>query len=468
MQGENIMDDKNMMPEGFDSMEPIEASKEAPTASNTIGAQPEPAPSPQIKPQTPPSPSAYFPSGSYSAETSPYRAYYDPRAKAPTPQKNKEAKKSFGIGSLIAVALIVAITMSAVFSGVFLLLPKSTKTLIKTEASSSETASKQENKTEVIYSGSIEQLAVNAAQTAGKSVVGIQTTFGVQSFFGGEDTYEGSGSGVIYREDGYIITNYHVIEDTLEVDNASITVFLDNDIEKGYEAELINYNISCDLAVLKIDKSGLPAIKRGNSDNLQTGQYVVAIGSPGGLDFIGSTTFGIVSGLNRTVATSYGDMALIQTDAAINPGNSGGALVNSNGELIGICNSKYVSTEIEGMGFAIPVNTVVEICDGLIKNENKGEPYFGVAINSNYTADVLEYYGYPAGAVVAGVDSGSPADKAGIRRSDIITKFGSTTIDDPSDYFVALHSHYPDEEVEITFFRSGKTHTVKATLVSAN
>ncbi len=442
------------------------------------------APKPaEAEPTKPPQPS-FFPSGNYGtppAERPPAAptptSYYDPRtAAAAAPQKPKKTKKKkakppkkgYGLGVLIAVSLIVSLLTSGAFLGVRYLFPETRMSQNESQISSQKSESNNKTKTEYVYSDSIDQLAINASNAAGSSVVGVSTTVGVQNFFGGVETYEGSGSGVIYREDGYIITNYHVIEDSLQSRNATITVYLDNDIKNGYEATVVNYNISYDLAVLKINKTGLPAIARGNSDDLKIGQYVVAIGSPEGLDFIGSTTLGIVSGLNRTVATSYGDMSLIQTDAAINPGNSGGALVNANGELVGICNSKYVSTDIEGMGFAIPVNTVVEICDSLIKNKNKGEPYTGISINANYSADVLAYYGYPEGAVVANVDSGSPAATAGIGRGDIITSFAGKALADYTGYFSILSSCSPGDEVEIVVYRSGKYVKAKMTIGSAN
>ena len=194
----------------------------------------------------------------------------------------------------------------------------------------------------------------------------------------------------------------------------------------------------------------------------------MAIGSPAGLEFMGSTTFGIISGLNRQIATTDGNMSLIQTDAAINPGNSGGALVNTKGELIGINSSKLVSTGYEGMGFAIPVNTVVEICDKLIAHEGEGEAYTGIAVSYNYTSRVLQFYGYPTGAVVAEVDEGSPAETAGIKRGDIITKFGNTEITEYTQYESALKSHYKGEKVEVEYYRSGKTYTTTVTIGATN
>lgn len=411
--------------------------------------------------------SQFFPSGNYSpSQETPKTPVYDPKvaaAKTTPPPKPPKKQGGFSFVALIAVALVTAIATSACFYAFSGISSFSRRLSTKT---SSDVASQSQQTTEKVVeiNGSIEQLAENASEIAMDSVVGVQTTFAVQNFFSGESTTSGSGSGVIYKENGYIITNYHVIADALESRNSNISVFLNNDTEKGYEAEVINYNVACDLAVLKINKTGLNAIKIADSEKLKVGQYVVAIGSPAGLEFMGSTTFGIISGLNRQIATTEGNMSLIQTDAAINPGNSGGALVNTKGELIGINSSKLVSTGYEGMGFAIPVNTVVEICDKLIAHEGDGEPYTGVAISTNYTARVLQFYGYPTGAVVADVEAGSPAEKAGIQRGDIITKFGSTEIGEYTQYETALKSHYKGEKVEVEFYRSGRTYTTTITI----
>ena len=409
----------------------------------------------------------FFPSGKYSEQTpTPTPPIYDPKVSAAKnpPQKKppkKEKQGGFSLGALIAVALITAV----ITSGCFYILSR-----MNNDAAPQNITSQNNKTTEKVVeiNGSIEQLAEAAAEAAMDSVVGVQTTFAVQNFFSGQSTTSGSGSGVIYKENGYIITNYHVIADALESTNSSISVFLNNDTEKGYEAEVINYNISCDLAVLKINKTGLNAIKIAKTEDLKVGQYVVAIGSPAGLEFMGSTTFGIISGLNRQIATTDGNMSLIQTDAAINPGNSGGALVNTKGELIGINSSKLVSTGYEGMGFAIPVNTVVEICDKLIAHEGEGEAYTGIAVSYNYTSRVLQFYGYPTGAVVAEVDEGSPAEAAGIKRGDIITKFGNTEITEYTQYESALKSHYKGEKVAVEYYRSGKTYTTTVTIGATN
>ena len=269
-----------------------------------------------------------------------------------------------------------------------------------------------------------QSIAEAVAIKASDSVVGIRTTTSVTSFFGGTSDATGEGSGVIYKEDGYIITNYHVIEEAVQSNNSKIEVFVGSKDTESHLAQVIGYNISTDLAVIKIDAKNLKAAEIGSSKDLSVGQYVITIGAPGGLEFMGSVTYGIISGLDRVVSANTG-LKLIQTDAAINPGNSGGALLNAKGQLIGINSSKIVAEEFEGMGFAIPIATVVEKCDKIIARKDEPAPYVGISISERYTREVLSFYGYPAGAVVSGVIEGSPADLAGIRRGDIITELNA-------------------------------------------
>ena len=274
--------------------------------------------------------------------------------------------------------------------------------------------------------------------------------------------------GVIYSSEGYIITNYHVIADASTNRAASkVEVYLDSNSSKSYQATLVGYNISADLAVIKINAKGLPAIEIANSDKLKVGQYVITVGNPGGLEFMDSVTYGVISGLNRVVSASSG-IELIQTDAAINPGNSGGALVNSKGQLVGINSSKIVSEEFEGMGFAIPSNTVKEICDKIIDNENKPEPYVGISVSEKYTSQVLQYYGYPTGAVVLSVADSSPADEAGIERGDIITEFDGVEITEYTMLEDAIKNSSPGEEVKVKLYRSGRYYSTKLKVSSNN
>ena len=292
------------------------------------------------------------------------------------------------------------------------------------------------------------------------SIVGIRVTTQVSS--GRYGTYEtsGEGSGVIYTTDGYIITNYHVVEMMVTSSgernpNSNMEVYLCQDVEQAYDAELIGYDISSDLAVIKIDQDNLSAVELGDSDKISVGDIAIALGNPGGLEFMGSVSQGIISGLNRviTVEETYENITLIQTDAAINPGNSGGALVDSEGKLIGINSVKIVEDGYEGMGFALPVNDVVEICNYIIKNGNTNTAYLGLEFNTSYTPEYLEAYGYPVGLVVSSVAQGSPAEAAGFETEDILTSFGGVAISSTTDLINEKAKYQSGDTVIITVYR---------------
>ena len=395
------------------------------------------------------------PSQSYNQKYNDFNRMYN----VPKPKGQKKEKKKYSaaviIVSVILAALIGAASSFAVNK--HFVSNSGATTIIKSDEDKSNVNINIDEKADSI--------AEAVAKKVTKSVVGIRTTTSVMSFFGGSSEATGEGSGVIYSADGYVITNYHVVESAAQSSNAKIEVFINNDQSKSYPANVIGYNISSDLAVLKIKVKGLTPVDIGDSSKLKTGQYVVTIGNPGGLEFMGSVTYGIISGLNRTVSTSS-TVSLIQTDAAINPGNSGGALLNAKGELIGINSSKIVAEEYEGMGFAIPVNTVVEKCDSIISRQNKPEPYAGITISERYTAEVLEYYGYPVGAVVLSVDDNSPAQKTGISKGDIITEFNKTKITEYTMFADLLAECSPGDSVPIKIYRSGRYYSSKIEISS--
>lgn len=329
------------------------------------------------------------------------------------------------------------------------------------------------NKTNIITSN-VEMSTVEAvAKTVTPSVVCIEVNMNVKnnsyySFFGNYGNPQNSqstsyGSGVVYSTDGYIITNYHVISSVYSsnVTDASIKVYLDNDSENGIDATIIGYNSAADLAVLKIEKTGLTAVEIGDSSKLALGQTVIAIGNPGGIQYAGSVTSGIISGLDRQISVDSVTMSLIQTDAAINPGNSGGALVDASGRLVGVPNVKISADGYEGMGFCIPVNTVVDICNDIIENgmsnnQTNGKPYLGVEINRAFTG----------GAYVAAVTEGGPAEAAGIKSGDIIISFGDTTITAYEDLINAINSRNAGDQVTVGIYRNGSQGSVKVTLGS--
>lgn len=389
-----------------------------------------------------------------------YTASYGNAAYKP-PKKPKDKKSGHSTAVVIVASLLAAVIGAA--SGIVAM-----SAVFKTKSNTTTTLPQQ--------SGSSTNVSINVDETASSaaeavavkctdSVVGIRTTTSVSSFFGGSQEQTGEGSGVVYTSDGYIITNYHVISEAVESNNSKIDVFIGDSSSSSYQAQVIGYNISCDLAVIKIDAQGLTPIELGESDKLQVGQPVITIGAPGGLEFMGSVTYGIISGLDRTVSTNS-TLKLIQTDAAINPGNSGGALLNTEGKLIGINSSKIASVEFEGMGFAIPANTVKEKCDKIISRKSDSQAYLGVSISSTYTSEVLAFYGYPSGAVVSSVAENSPAANAGIERGDIITEFNSVTISEYTVLNDALYDCEPNDTVSVKIYRNGRYYTVDIKLAS--
>lgn len=395
----------------------------------------------------------FYPNGQYSQANYGYK-----------PPKPKKQKKGGHGAATIAVACLLAAVIGAV-SGVTAVKLTSKNTDSTTLTSSSGISGSNVN---INVDETAESVVEAVAQKVTPSVIGIRTTTSVRSFFGGNSSSTGEGSGVVYSSDGYIITNYHVISSAVtNKSDSKIEVFLDSVNSKSYEATVVGYNISTDLAVIKIDATGLTPISISDSDNLKVGQYVITVGNPGGLEFMDSVAYGVISGLNRVVSTDS-DVKLIQTNAAINPGNSGGALVNTKGELVGITSSKIVSEEFEGMGFAIPANTVSTICKNIIDKQNDPEPYIGITVSEKYTASVLKYYGYPAGAVVLSVAEGSPADNSGIAKGDIITEFNGKEIDEYTKLEEYINECQPGKKVSTKIYRSGRYYTTDITVGSNN
>ncbi len=401
-----------------------------------------------------------------TAETLKEEPVFEPLPENSHSPKKEQKKKRYGFGVLaVAVILSAAIGAASAF-GAFMLLNDDGKTSLAPPPSGENIVNTTINVDKVADS-----VIEAVAEKASPSVVGIRTTAAVYNFFGGTSDSTGEGSGVIYKSDGYIITNYHVIESVVGQSsaNAKIEVFLSQNSSESHPATIIGYNISSDLAVIKIEKQSLPAIALGNSDELKAGQFVAAIGCPGGLNFMGSVSYGIVSGLDRKLSSGdEGAVSLIQTDAAINPGNSGGALLNIKGELVGINSSKIASTEYEGMGFAIPVNSVKEICDQIIAREDNPEPYIGIKISETYDKQTLLSLGYPAGAVVSSVVTGGPAAEGGIRRGDIITEFAGKEIGSYNDLYEAISAQKVGSQVKVSLYRSGRYYSTDINIISNN
>lgn len=404
----------------------------------------------------------------------------------PPKQKKKKEKRSYSLASMIAVSLASALICGVISSSAVVVLGGSLQNATAPTSSQGDSSTLNTNNNKTVYVNETDEANIGTAYNkAAPSVVGIRvSTPSTGGFYYGQGSTSASeGSGVVYTTDGYIITNYHVISSAVEgntssnnpfgqqlpAQNTTIEVFLPDNPDEGIAATVVGYDASADLAVLKINKTGLTAIEIGDSDSIQVGEKAIAIGNPGGLDFMGSVSSGIISGLNRKIQTEQGvEMNLIQTDAAINPGNSGGALVNVNGQLIGINNSKMAGDNFEGMGFAIPVNEVVEICDRLIKNENAPTPYIGITANSSYDAETLQRMGYPAGVVVYSVSVDSPAADAGIQRNDIITKFNGVEISSYQMLNSEKNKCAPGDTVTVTVYRNGQSIDLQVTLGSAS
>ncbi len=300
--------------------------------------------------------------------------------------------------------------------------------------------------------------AVRAAKVVGPSVVGITNKAVVRDWFNNPVETEGAGSGVIFRADGYIVTNNHVISGAKEI----IVSLADGRSLKG---KLIGADEVTDLAVVKVEASDLPVASFGDSDEIVVGEPAIAIGNPLGLEFQGSVTSGVISALNRTLDISDKRVKLLQTDAAINPGNSGGALVNADGQVIGINSAKVAANGVEGMGFSIPSNTVQAIIKELMEKGYVARPYLGVTIFDPNTA---ARYGYQLnidkGVYIFRLTLGGPADKAGLQRGDIILKIDDKEVNSVSELRQQVGEHKVGDSVKITFDRNGSTHTADIVL----
>ena len=302
------------------------------------------------------------------------------------------------------------------------------------------------------------------AKKVGPSIVGIRMTItSSRSGFNQSRTQEAEGSGIITSQDGYIITNYHVVQyadpKSGSSANTVLEVFLPD--KRQAKAKFIGGDAITDLAVLKIDLTGLPAAELGDSSKLEVGETAVAIGNPLGMEFAGSVTVGVISALNRTLDTEA--LNLIQTDAAINPGNSGGALVNSQGQIIGINSAKIADTNVEGLGFAIPINDAKPIIDQLrMFGYVKGRPFIGIS-GQDVTEAISRVYDLPVGIYITDVTEGSGADKAGIMQGDVLTSIAGKAVASINDLDTIKKSYKAGDTVDVTIVRDGVKKTLKLT-----
>ena len=291
-------------------------------------------------------------------------------------------------------------------------------------------------------------------EQATRQVVGVRTEITMTNFFGMTTSGAVSGSGFIISSDGYILTNYHVVEEAFE---RKLNVQVMTYDGTAYQASIVGVEAANDVAVLKIDAEGLTPVVLGNSDVIRVGDIVYAVGNPlGELEFSMST--GHVSAKDRVITTKESEsINMFQIDAAVNEGNSGGPVFDSTGSVIGIVTAKYSDTGVEGLGFAIPINDVKSIADDLInKGYVTGKAYMGVTVETRYNAMYSQYYGMPLGAYIESVTAGSAAERAGLQKGDIITAMGEYSVEDYSDLKTTLRHFSAFETTELTVYRAGE------------
>lgn len=292
--------------------------------------------------------------------------------------------------------------------------------------------------------------AAKASEKVSDSVVGILCYSDDVPDQADTTTASSQGSGIIFSQDGYVITNAHVIGNS----KTAYAIRVVTSDGKVYKAGVVGYDSRTDIAVLKMDDAkGLTPATFGDSSQLEVGQDIIVVGNPGGLDYQNTTTKGVISALDRKLSTSS-LTKYIQTDAAINPGNSGGPLVNYYGQVVGITTSKIVSETYEGMGFAIPSQTVKSIVDTLIKNGYvEGRVKIGIS-GIAVTSDQASNYNIPQGIYVQSIVSGGPCDGTSLEEGDIITEVDGETITSFADVYAILETHKPGDKIKVKYYSS--------------
>lgn len=412
----------------------------------------------------------------YNSENDGYRGGFggytdsNPNQSQGGPEAPQGPQKHRGSGRRIA-ALILACAVvgggagvggAALYSSVFASQPSviyQNTQPISTQADPVASSSGQAMTPEQLYAANVD------------ACVGITVSTTMTNIFGYTSTSAASGSGFVITADGYIVTNYHVIEDAVKDSSVSITVSFHDG--SSYPATLVGGEEDNDVAVLKIEASGLQTVTLGDSDQLKVGQAVMAIGNPLG-ELTYSLTDGLISALDRLITTGSGNdsttMNMLQTNCAINPGNSGGPLFNSYGEVIGITTAKYSTsssgTNVEGLGFAIPINDAIKVAQELLENGYvTGRPYLGItylAVTDAQTAAQLGVNAY--GVYVVEVVKGGPAEKAGLQAGDRIVSVDGTEIASKDDLGTLMQKHAAGDTLSITIARDGQMQTVNVTL----
>ncbi len=382
-------------------------------------------------------------------------------------EMNNHQKSKAGFGKGFFLPFVSGVLGCSLVLGVCFGVPTIKEKLLNTNSTSSSSNTQNSTNNGYVTQTSLSNYSDTSIYAANKvlpSIVGIKVEYNVNSLismFGRQtqsSTATATGSGIIISDDGYILTNNHIVatsssESYYEVSDATkVTVTLFND-ETEYEAKIIGKDEQTDLAVIKIEKTGLSKAEFADSDSIKVGEFAMAVGNPLGMQ--SSITCGVVSAVNREVTDSDGKtFKLIQTDAAINSGNSGGALVNSQGKVIGINTLKLSGTGIEGMGFAIPINSTTDITSQLIQYSKVKRPYIGIS-GLDLNEQTAKAYNLVLGVYVKTVEDFSAAEKAGIKPGDVIIEAEGKKITKMDELNEIKNTHKIGEELKIKVNRDG-------------
>ncbi len=382
----------------------------------------------------------------------------------------EEQKAKLGFGKTVVLPFFCGVVGTAVVIGTCFGIPQIREKIVGNQTvanTESATTSGNNLNTNLVSLANYSDTGVGVANKVRPSIVGIKVEYVVNSLFNTSQTATASGSGIIISEDGYILTNNHIVNSSssssfYELGKASkVTITLYND-ETEYEAKIVGTDEQTDLAVLKIEKTGLTAAELGDSDSIQVGEFSMAIGNPLGLN--NSVTAGIISAVDRKVTDSDGKtFTLIQTDAAINSGNSGGALVNSKGQVIGVNTLKLQGTGVEGMGFAIPINATKDITAQLIQYSKVKRPYIGIT-GIDLDQKTAEYNKLVVGIYIKEVEDFSAAQKGGLKVGDVIIEADGTKVTTMDELNKIKNSHKIGDELKLKVNRNGQEKEIVITL----
>lgn len=392
-------------------------------------------------------------------------------------KNEKSQKNKTGFGKTVILPFVSGVVGCSVVLGTCFGVPSIRAKLINNSSSNISTSNSSSTQSNgYVTQTSLSNYSDTAVYAANKilpSIVGIKIEYTVntQSFFGrsSSSTATASGSGIIISDDGYILTNNHVVSSSTSESNSyyqitdagKVTVTLFGD-ETEYEAKIVGQDEQTDLAVIKIEKTGLTKAEFADSDSVKVGEFAMAVGNP--VNMNSTVTTGIVSAVNRKITDSDGKTyTCIQTDAAINSGNSGGALVNSEGKVIGINTLKLSGTGIEGIGFAIPINSTTDITSQLIQYSKVKRPFIGIS-GIDLNAETAKTYNLVEGVYVKSVEDFSAAEKAGLKAGDVIIEVEGKSIKTMNELNEVKNSHKIGDELKLKINRNGTEKEITLTL----